>query len=352
MGSLRFFLALSVIFAHAGAFMGLVLGDGRLAVQTFYMISGFYMSLVWTDKYSKLPNPVTTFYVSRALRIYPMYFLVLAVMVLAGALFGFNNPAFHFFDATKALGWPTAVWVYLTQLTLIGMETPLFHNFELHNYMVLPVAWTLGLELTFYLLVPFLLSRLSILITVLVISLVARIAIFSNGPTDVTALNDTLWSYRFFPFEIAMFLAGSLAHRIYAQLPKELVKLTAKPEVYFLSAFGMIGGLCYFGLLVTYFGEAMYWLYYVMVFVGIGVLFQHTKISKRDNYIGELSYPMYISHIPVLWIVGHFCKSGNMIYIVIPLTLGVSMVLSKLQEFIDKYRHDIVKAASSQNSNH
>ena len=343
MGILRFLLALSVIFEHTGLFMGFALGDGRLAVQTFYMISGFYMSLVWTEKYSKLPNPVRTFYISRALRIYPMYFVVLCCMVVMGLLSGLKNPAFHFVEAGITLGWPTAIWVYLTQLTLVGMETPLFYNFALNHYMVLPVAWTLGLELTFYLLVPLLLPRFSTLLAVLAVSILIRIVAYNNGPTDSTELNNLLWSYRFFPFEIAMFLAGSLAHRVYAHLPDRLLRFLANPEVYFLTVLGLLGGLCYFKLLLPDFGEAIYWLYYSMAIFGIVVLFLHTKTSKCDSYIGELSYPMYISHIPVLWVVGHFSKPENTIYIVIPVTLMVSMILSKLQGYVDMYRHNLVK---------
>jgi peptidoglycan/LPS O-acetylase OafA/YrhL len=185
------------------------------------------------------------------------------------------------------------------------------------------------------------------LVAVLFLSLVIRILAFSNGPTDNSALNDLLWSYRFFPFEIAMFLAGSLAHRIFAQLPDRLMRLMTKPEVYFLSVLGMIGGLCYFRLLLLYLGEVAYWLYYAIAFIGIMALFLHTKTSERDTYIGELSYPMYISHIPVLWLVGHFCKSEHTIYIVIPATLLVSMILSKLQVFVDKFRHGLVIARSN-----
>ena len=347
MGSLRFFLALSVIFAHVGTFSGFSLGDGRLAVQTFFMISGFYMSLVWSEKYSKLQSPIRTFYISRALRIYPMYFFVLATALLMGLLARSSNPAFHFFEAVSSLGWPTALWAYLTQITLIGMETPLFLNFELHKYMVLPVAWTLGLELTFYLLVPFLLPRLSVVVGILLLLLIVRALAFMNGPSLDAGLNNNLWSYRFFPFELALFLAGALAQRVFAGLPNKVTKIIEKPEVYFLAVLAMIGGLCYYTLLRPQLGEATYWLYYAMALIGVALLFSHTKTSKRDTYIGELSYPMYISHLPVLWAVASFCKPENRIYIVIPATLLVSMLLSRMQEFVDNYRHVLVRRAQA-----
>lgn len=343
MGTLRFFLALSVIFAHTGVFLGFSLGDGRMAVQAFYMISGFYMSMVWNEKYSKLQNPIRTFYTSRALRIYPLYFFVLAGTLLMGGVANSSIPAFHPYEAAKVQGWLTAAWVYLTQFTLIGMETPLFVDFQLNKYMILPVAWTLGLELTFYLLVPFLLPRISILLSTLIFSLILRVFAFSSGMVSDPSLNAMLWSYRFFPFELALFLAGAFAYRMYFLMSNRLIALISRPEAYFFALLGVIGYLCYFSLLLPRLGEGTYWLYYAMVFIAIAVLFQHTKVSKRDSYIGELSYPMYISHLPVLWMAGSYCKAENLIYVVIPLTLLVSMFLNRMQNFVDDYRHFLIK---------
>jgi peptidoglycan/LPS O-acetylase OafA/YrhL len=49
MGTLRLFLALSVAFGHFGMPLGLLTSD--IAVQSFFVISGFYMALVLNEKY-------------------------------------------------------------------------------------------------------------------------------------------------------------------------------------------------------------------------------------------------------------------------------------------------------------
>lgn len=350
MGNLRFFLALSVVFAHTGSFQGFSFGDGRMAVQAFYIISGFYMSLVWNEKYQKLSNPIKTFYISRALRVYPLYFAVLIAALFMGLVAKSNIPAFHFFDAVNSLGWAKALWIYLTQLTLIGMESPLFLDFPLHKYMILPVAWTLGLELTFYLLVPFLLPQIITIISIMILSFILRLTFIFFSQYADTALYDSLWSYRFFPFEIALFLAGAFAYQIYVRVSSKVLALVSKPSVYFLVTFGMVAYLCYFKLLLSLLGEATYWLYYAMTFIAVPILFMHTKTSLSDRYIGELSYPMYISHIPILWVVARFFKSENIIYVVIPITLFVSILLSILQEHIDGYRHALIKFAQIKKS--
>jgi peptidoglycan/LPS O-acetylase OafA/YrhL len=51
MGILRLLLAVSVIAAHAGPILGTMMVPGNYAVETFFMISGFYMSLILNSKY-------------------------------------------------------------------------------------------------------------------------------------------------------------------------------------------------------------------------------------------------------------------------------------------------------------
>jgi len=128
--------------------------------------------------------------------------------------------------------------------------------------MIIPVAWTLGLELTFYLLVPFLVCRTNILIGVLLFSLGIRFIAYSNGVIVDSSNYENLWSYRFFPFEIALFLSGSLIYILFSKLSDRVILLISKPEVLFLALLSMIGGLCYFRLLLPYVGESLYWIYY------------------------------------------------------------------------------------------
>jgi peptidoglycan/LPS O-acetylase OafA/YrhL len=83
MGLLRFLRALAVVFAHAGnGPFGYRIVRADLAVECFYMISGFYMALILNEKYlSKRENRI--FYINRALRIYSVYFaaLLLALFI-------------------------------------------------------------------------------------------------------------------------------------------------------------------------------------------------------------------------------------------------------------------------------
>lgn len=78
MGSIRFLLALSVLIVHSSPILGVTILPGYLAVQVFYVISGFYMALIYCEKYSNTERPVFYFYSNRILRLYPLYLAVIS----------------------------------------------------------------------------------------------------------------------------------------------------------------------------------------------------------------------------------------------------------------------------------
>src|SRR5437868_6916470 len=127
MGLLRLYLALCVVAGHSSALLPWKMHDGRQAVEIFYMISGFYMSLVLSTKY----NSRSSFYASRALRIFVPYGAALAftLLVCLGARLLFSNalrlePFFaRPLEQNGALGFFLAA---LSNLTIIGQDWVMF----------------------------------------------------------------------------------------------------------------------------------------------------------------------------------------------------------------------------------
>ena len=66
LGFFRVILAIAVVLTHSQSLLGYTLLGGELAVEAFYIISGFYMSMILNEKYSS--NYL--FYTNRALRLY------------------------------------------------------------------------------------------------------------------------------------------------------------------------------------------------------------------------------------------------------------------------------------------
>ena len=78
MGTLRFLLALTVAYGHLATPMGFPGSD--TAVQCFFVISGFYMSLVLNGKYG--PGTYWLFVSNRILRLWPSYLIVLLLSLI------------------------------------------------------------------------------------------------------------------------------------------------------------------------------------------------------------------------------------------------------------------------------
>ena len=76
MGLLRFLLAMGVVLHHIPN--GVSLMNGGIAVEVFFMISGFYMAIILENKYA---SKTLLFYSNRLLRLAPAYFLMLAAQV-------------------------------------------------------------------------------------------------------------------------------------------------------------------------------------------------------------------------------------------------------------------------------
>lgn len=154
MGILRLFLSISVIAAHSGTFVfSSHWIDGGYAVNLFFIISGFYMALILSGKYKAI-NPIF-FYENRVLRLLPLYCigLFLAVIVSYDDIYSFfQSLTFHskiFFITQNMFVFGQDLSYILCGKDLSGQcagSVPLTIN---------PPAWSLSVELIFYIIAPF-----------------------------------------------------------------------------------------------------------------------------------------------------------------------------------------------------
>lgn len=356
MGLIRALLAFSVVFAHSPWNDGVALVGGRNAVQLFYVISGFLIAHVLrTNTNYEQPG---RFYINRALRIYPTY-VVVALLSLVPALM--TQSAFAEFYR-QAGPWAGGL-IALVNTTIFGQDWVMFGAVHdgalsfagdfnqsqppLYTGLLVPQAWTLGVELSFYLLAPFILKSDRFLIFVLLLSLMVRGALFYLGLSAIDP-----WSYRFFPAELSLFLFGALANRW--GLPAWNRYFFGRSAVQVTASRASIAILSI--VIVSYFviplSESVKTISLMVAFVLLlPLVFMYRSNGPWDKRLGDLSYPVYIGHILVIQLVGvalrtlHWAPSAliqTMLNIV--LSAGFALLLNKLLEqrmerIRDKIRH-------------
>jgi peptidoglycan/LPS O-acetylase OafA/YrhL len=207
----------------------------------------------------------------------------------------------------------------------------------LWTFLVVPQAWTIGLEIAFYLIAPFIVrKKISLIMFLIAASLALRIVLNYSG------LNDDPWSYRFFPTELVFFLLGTLAYHFQKHLSKINI-----PPVYYKIILSLTLAFTLFYSLLPISAVIKPWLYILFVFGSLPFVFISTKTQKFDRYIGELSYPMYLSHTFLLACVMSLKIKpiGSMGITVTILTVLLSIALNELiAKRIEKLRQRRVTA--------
>lgn len=199
-------------------------------------------------------------------------------------------------EGAKPAGLLLAYWLsnaflfgldWLTIYSLInGTDVPL----------VVPPAWTLGVELTFYLVAPLIVRRsVWLLIGLLASSITLRIL----GWLTLGIAADP-WSYCFFPFELALFLLGALSYRIYIAAEDwrgaDWLGYALIPAVL---SFQFIQKAVTLWLPVW--AHPLFQAsFYVLAASAIPFLFRLTRESRFDQAIGDYSYPLYLVHVAVV----------------------------------------------------
>ena len=315
MGLLRLLLAMSVLLGHAGGIYGLqtvtggsaILTNGDTAVQSFYVISGFYMALILSGKYTS----AWVFWFSRYMRLAPLYIAISAATLLVvfttqGSLRGYDGADFR-----------TAVLAAISNITLIGQDIWMFFAYDVGrqslvfmpdilsgglagagealrpgwSFLLIEQGWSIGVEVWFYLLAPFLITRsIRFMVFFFLLSWTVRL-----GLHELLGWQDDPWKYRFFPSELSNFLLGSIAFRFY-----ERKKLIAPNRVLRWTLFLTLVALCVAYTHLPGGNTEKRWIFVLLVALFLPSIFALTRDWTLDRLVGELSYPVYLVHILVL----------------------------------------------------
>jgi peptidoglycan/LPS O-acetylase OafA/YrhL len=352
MGVFRLLLALSVMTGHMGkSILGFHQLRPDVAVQCFYIISGFYMALILTEKYNR-PRDYGVFIRQRFLRIYPTYAMVAALTMLIEAVVR-NGASFNCWDGWIKYG-PhmtllTGILLVLANLLIFGQDWLLFFAMNPHTgnlyatahfqhdpipgyvFLFCRAAWSLGVELVFYVMAPFLVRRsVGLQLGVVLASLAIRV-----GLQAFFDLGGDPWSYRFFPSQLAFFMAGSLGYQAYRHYGPQLANFIKRKSwlvwIFWLSVFtyGRLPGS----------GDVRADCFLLVTVIMVPVLFAAFSNTTWDRDIGELSYPLYLIHFLVIYLFNPIAHSP--FYSVACLTVAIGstyLFYHFIESRIERYR--------------
>jgi peptidoglycan/LPS O-acetylase OafA/YrhL len=321
------------------------------------MISGFYMALVLTDKYTG-PNRLKQFYSNRILRLYPTYFIAVLLMIGVQAYLHQQTRG-EYVSAWQSdyamLPLSAKLPLLVPNVALVGSDLPfLFHygqesgwHFSLGQalanapdavrtgrYLLVPPSWSIGLELWFYLLAPFLvLWRTRWLLSLALISLTVRLAMEWHAPWS---------SYFFFPANLCFFVWGMLIYRIYRTKLYASIATRPRSRLIFSATVAAVVFRQYIPFYRNY-----DWILYFLFSATLPFLFQASKQWRLDRWIGNLSYPVYLIHASVLLLLKiGYGIDGGLITIACS-TIAALVLLVAVEQPMEKLRQRRAVGASA-----
>ncbi|GMR52793.1 hypothetical protein PMAYCL1PPCAC_22988 [Pristionchus mayeri] len=176
---------------------------GFVGVDIFFVLSGYLMSSILARERTIDTTVLFTFYTRRFKRIVPLYSLLLIVLFLLVPLLLLAK------DVAKFL--TDVVWAaaFATNIHSVVEKTDYFA--ELFDSNVLTHTWSLGVEIQYYLVVPFLVNLQRLLgerltLSYLIVLLTASFSFqcWSSPNVSFNALPSRVWQ----------FLAGGIAHEV------------------------------------------------------------------------------------------------------------------------------------------
>jgi peptidoglycan/LPS O-acetylase OafA/YrhL len=260
------------------------LSFGLAAVNLFFVLSGYWIYRMYENKYMASGRPVFLFLASRFIRVLPIFWL------FNGLALGMHY-AFH------------------DSVVFARSFADAFSNLFILGYSSLPQkplvpAWSLDIEVQFYLLFPVL--HLAFKTVGKYAAVLVAGALVAGGVCS-HAIQGTPSTV--FPF-LGFFMLGGLVARSHWQPSKSLVMTGAASSLLILAGVLLIPGLRGFAIHDL---DTQKFSWNTALNFGIAlclaplVLFSvHNKSAKVDRLLGDTSYVLYCSHWIAVLLAAHY----------------------------------------------
>jgi len=288
---------------------------------------------MFNNKYSKKQQPLKVFYISRLLRLLPVFY---TFTVLAFAVWIFLN--YNVIGLIEGLHLPDKIVFWVSNTTLLSY-------YSLQKIDILVPAWSLDIELEFYLLFPvlFYVSRNNYNVLRGLFFLFLAISFYLCIVYDSVWINNSLLTYLY------LFILGMIIFY-------DKISFSAKTEKICLAIFVLVVGVQYMiPYAVQHFKvtNSMYYtiISFILVMLAVPMLASSVRLhsDKQDRFWGELSFMIYLSHW--VWIRPYGLLTQNvstiihLIYLILflALTMGLALLVYWLIDRpMERLRHQWV----------
>jgi len=340
LNGLRFIAAFLVIIHHIEQFKSICKIEnywgkipfiniiGKLGVVLFFVLSGFLITyLLLAEEHSFKKISIKKFYMRRVIRIWPLYFLIilLAFLILPNMQV-FNLPGYGKDVIYSNLMWKLILYVLF------------FPNLVLSLFGVVPYAshtWSIGTEEQFYLVWPLVLKyikryRMLLMIVIIMSYLVIKFFLLSSYGDNIpySYVIKAFW----YSFPIDCMAIGGMFSILLFQKSKYL-KYIIRNDLFYISIC-LVSLLIIMGVYVPYIHYEFYSILFGIIIINFAVNDQ-IKISlenKTLNYLGNISYGLYMYHPIVIVLVLYIGLSFNIQtnWVIYPLSLIFTIVIAAL----------------------
>lgn len=260
------------------------LNPGVSAVVGFYLISGYVMTGLVLRHFGR-PADAPRFYTDRALRLMPQYLAIAAVTLVWQLASDARTEFLHRLPSGVDL---------LNNLLVVPLNFYMYNG--AHTWTLIPPAWSLGAEIQFYLLAPFLIlwPRLGLAL--------ASLSLAVHGAALAGVLHADWYGYRLLPGVLWVFMAGSLLFRLQRAQPRLAAAMALAAP---LCALAIGAWLRREGLLAHGFNREL------LIGWGAGLPLLHLVSgwqskpggpARLDALAGDLSYGVFLNHFLLIWV--------------------------------------------------
>jgi peptidoglycan/LPS O-acetylase OafA/YrhL len=305
-----------------------IINHGYLAVDFFFLLSGFVVAYAYDDRWGKMTQ--WDFYKRRLVRLQPM---VIMGSLIGAALFYFQvSPAFPNIGNTP-------VWEMLLVMIIGATLIPVPLSMDIRGWQEMhPLngpAWSLFFEYIANILYAVLVRRF----TKAVLSVFVTLAAFMLIQYLVTSKNGDLiggWSlnseqlYIGFTRVLFPFFGGVLLCRIGKLIYIKNAFWWSSLLIIIMLSIPRIGDEHHVWMNGIYESLCLIVAFPLIVSIGAGGELHSARSEKICNFLGEISYPLYITHYPLIYLFTAWVVNNKVPLGINGLLMGLLVVITSL----------------------